>query len=245
MDEWWGKLFASDQWYDVATAIEPERTGAEADLLVRLLELRPGARLLDVPCGPGRHAIELAGRGMRVTGLDITPALLAEARRRAAERNLEIEWIEGDMRAINRDAEFDAAYCFFGSFGYFDHAGNVEFLNSVARSLRPGARFLIDTHVAESLLPKLQPRGFTRQAGMIITEERRYDHAAGCINVVWTFLRDGHPARTSESSMMIYTYRELAAMLRDAGFGTVEGYDTSTGRPFAFGASRLAIVAQR
>src|SRR5574340_332418 len=129
---WYETFFqgvALEFWNQVTT---PEQTRAEADFLERKLGPGPGARILDVPCGSGRHAVELAARGYRVCGIDIAPENIADARRRAGARGVSAAFERGDMRRLPRPGEFDGAYCFGNSFGYLDHQGNREFLAAVS-----------------------------------------------------------------------------------------------------------------
>src|SRR5215211_8756747 len=90
--------FDEDYLYFYEDLLSPERTAAEVDLIWKLLELEPGLELLDLACGHGRIANPLAERGVRVTGLDATPLFLELARADAAERGVEVEYVEGDMR---------------------------------------------------------------------------------------------------------------------------------------------------
>ncbi len=158
--EWWERFF-SGPWLDVQRQIRTEEeTCNEADFIQKLLQLAPQAKVLDVPCGEGRLSLEMASRGYQVTGVDITLPLLDDARRKATERQLNIVWEHRDMRDLPCQEEFDGAFCFWGSFGYFDEQGNADFLKAVCRALKPGARFLVDTHIAETLLPIFQERGW-------------------------------------------------------------------------------------
>ncbi len=88
---------------------ERRRVGApaEIDRLLALLEVPSGAAVLDLCCGPGRHAIELARRGQRVTGVDMTPSYLEAAAKAATAEGLDIELVEGDMRTFERPLAFD------------------------------------------------------------------------------------------------------------------------------------------
>src|SRR5579875_3067211 len=95
---WWTTFFegpAVDFWLRATTNLP---TKDEAAFLADALGLTPGARVLDVPCGGGRHALELAAQGCRVTGVDISADFLDAARALAAERALAIDWEERDMR---------------------------------------------------------------------------------------------------------------------------------------------------
>ncbi len=132
---------ALDAWRRI---LNPEMTRTEVDFLERALSVDSGSQILDIPCGNGRHAIELAGRGYNMTGLDLSDEFIAEARHATP---LPVRsWV----------SEFDGAYCFGNSFNYLTWEETRQFLAAMARSLKPGARFVVDTGMAaESLLPSL------------------------------------------------------------------------------------------
>ena len=109
-----------------------------ADFLAAQLQIESGMSVLDVPCGNGRHAVELARCGIHMTGVDLSAGFVAEARARVPE----IEWVQGDMRELPWKSRFDAAYCWGNSFAYFDHDNCCRFLEAVARALKAGGRQL-------------------------------------------------------------------------------------------------------
>src|ERR1700738_5588386 len=117
--EWWRSWFGPSYLalYDGFLA---ERTPVEIDRLEVLLALRPPQRILDLPCGQGRHAIELARRGYEVTGVDLSPYLLGVARERAYASGVKVRWLEGDMREALPGETFDLILNLFTSLGYFD-----------------------------------------------------------------------------------------------------------------------------
>src|SRR5689334_3318427 len=78
---------------------------------------RDKGRVLDLACGPGRHSVAFARRGFRVTGVDRSPFLLERARANARDADVDVEWIESDMRDFRRPDAFDLAICLFTSFG--------------------------------------------------------------------------------------------------------------------------------
>ena len=241
---WWGTLFLGD-WLAVRFQLRgEEQTASEAATIERLLGLAPPARLLDVPFGDGRLALALAARGFRVTGVDLTAPLLRRARERAAAREVELELEQRDMRDLPWREAFEAAICFWGSFGYFDDEGNLEFARALCATLRPGGAFLVQTHVAETLFPQFQERGWQRAGELLVLEERRYDHRAGRVDAEWTFLADGRRSQ-EHSSIRLYTYRELCRVLLDAGFASCEGFAADGEEPFALGSRSLLLVARR
>lgn len=242
--EWWTEFF-SGLWLDVQRrAMSEEATRTEADFIHKLLQLQPGFRVLDVPCGNGRLSIELASRGCYVTGVDITGPLLEDAQRKATERGLALTLDQRDMRDLPWEAEFDAAFCFWWSFGFFDDTNNAAFLRAVSRILKPGGRFLVDTHIAETILPGFQERGWTRVGETMVLEERRYDQIQSRLELEWTLIEDGKVVKCP-SSFRIYTYRELCQLLREAGFTDFEGYDKFSQATFRLGSRMLALVAKK
>ncbi len=234
-------------------AIPPALTVQEARFLEQALEVSPGAKLLDVPCGHGRHAIELARRGYRVTGVDLSLDALGRARESAAAANLNIDWQIGDMRHLSRLelplGAFDAAYCFGNSFGYLDDAGVAVFLSNLAQLLKPGGRVAIDTGVAaESILPTLLALGsyarrWHRFEDIVVLSEARYVAEASRLDIDYTFIHKGS-IETRPSSSYVFTAADLSRMLSRAGFDLTAMNGGFSGEPFQLG-SRLVITARR
>ena len=135
------ELFDDDYLYFYADQISAG-SDTDAELVWRLLELEPGLRVLDVPCGEGRISGRLAGMGCEVVGVDYTEAWVELARKQYPGATFEV----ADMRSLAYDQEFDAVVNWFTSFGYFDPQTNDDVLARFARALRPGGRLLIELH---------------------------------------------------------------------------------------------------
>ena len=243
-DEWWKDFFGGlvvDFW---RAAITPETTRAEADFLANSLRLAPGMRVLDVPCGDGRLALELAARGCRVTGVDISPDFLAAARTSAKERGLNVEWRQSDMRDLPWQGEFDAACCAGSSFGFFDDEGNAAFVAAVARTLVPGGRFFGDFKAAESVLPSFRESYEMPVGDIVFAAKNSYDPAAGTMENLYTVTR-GELTETKRAVHRIYTCREIFRLLTDAGFGNLETCGSVGGEPYRLGSPRLFVVATK
>jgi SAM-dependent methyltransferase len=242
--EWYKDFFrgvALDVWRG---AVPPEQTRAEADFLERALELFPGARLLDVPCGNGRHSLELASRGYRTTGVDIAEEFVREAQSRAAS-GLQAEFLLSDMRHLPWQSEFDGAFCFGNSFGYTEHRGTVDFLSALSRTLKRGSRFALETGLAaESILPKLQERGWMQVGNILFLSARRYEAAESRLYMQYTFVREGNQ-ETREASQQVYTVAEIQRLLEQAGLGTLALYGSLDRQPYQVGSPRLILVAEK
>ncbi len=120
----------------------------EVDFLIEHLGLAPGQSILDLGCGTGRHAIELARRGYAVTGLDLSAGMLAQARAKALQADVQIEWIQDDATKFVLEPRFEAVICLCeGSFGLLTAADDpneqpLAILRNVHHALKPGGRTL-------------------------------------------------------------------------------------------------------
>ena len=228
--DWWNDFFegpAVSMWLQ---AVGPDATDREAERLARLLavpagraglETGPhvfgaGAEVLDVPCGGGRIALALAGRGYRMTGVDWSAEFLSHAR--AADAAGEVTWERRDMRDLPWRARFDGAVCVGNSFGYLDDGGNVAFLQAVRSALKPGARFVLETPmVLENVLGHIQQRPWWKAGDVYLLVENHYDHASSRLEIEYTFVSNGE-VHVRRGSHRAYSYRELVQLLIGTGF---------------------------
>ena len=218
----------------------------EVDFLVKALAPPPGATLLDIPCGSARHSIELARRGFRMTGIDLSADFLKAARVLAAEANVQVDLRDADMRnpSLAPDA-FDGAFCFGNSFPYLDRTGAIAFLTAISRAIRPGGRLVIDTGcAAESILPTLLPQRWHRFDDIIVMSKANYIASASRLDIDYTFIRGGQ-IETRPSSSYVFTVAELTRMLADAGFQVVSLAGGFAGERYDLGSPRLVLTSQR
>ena len=243
-EEWWSTFF-SNLWLDVQRQVKSrEQSDREAEFVERALDLERASSILDAPCGVGRLSIALARRGHHVHGIDLTEPFVEDARRAAASETLSLTFECRDMRDLPGEDRFDAAICWWGSFGYFDDEGNQDFLARAHRSLRPGGNLLIDTHVAETLLPVMSESSWKRVDDIIVLEKRVFDPWQSRTETEWTFIR-GQEQYTNHTSIRLYTLREMVAELRRAGFDNIQVYGSLDGGPFALGSKRAYFVATK
>jgi SAM-dependent methyltransferase len=245
--EWWRPFFEGAFGQLQVGGIKDADAHQETDQLLACSGLSPGAKVLDAPTGAGRIAIELARRGFEVTGVDFNPNVIAKATATAAANQLPIDFRIADIRQLNFQAEFDAALSWWGSYGYFDAAGNAAYLDGLARSLRSGGKLVIDTQIAEVFYRIFAERRWaeweTDSETIRLLEQARFELETGRVITEWTILsRTGE--RRITSSIYVPTYRELVAQLRELGFAEFHAYNRFSGARFQLGSeTRVCLVA--
>jgi SAM-dependent methyltransferase len=163
----------STTWFELfATPIDPAQTEHEIAFVARWLPQPDYTTVLDVCCGPGRHARALAKIGYRVTGVDTNAAALAAASRDSGDT---LVYIQRDMRDLKSlPGSFDAVVCLWQSFGYYDAETNAAVLAQIAGKLRPGGRFILDIYYRDFFERNQGGRSFER-GGIPVTETKRMD----------------------------------------------------------------------
>lgn len=239
-DRFWERTapfqFAEQRW-----AAAPE----EVEKALALLKLEGGAAVLDLCCGPGRHSLELARRGFRVTGVDRTARFLEEARRRAEGEGLAIEFVQGDMRTFHRPEAFDAVINLFTSFGYFDDPEeDRQVLENVYASLKPNGKLLLDVMGKEVLARIFRERDWFEQDGALFLEERKLLEGWSRIETRWIIVRDGKREEFT-LKLRLYSGAELRALLRKVGFRRVELFGNLDGKPYDQNARRLVALTEK
>jgi SAM-dependent methyltransferase len=243
--KWYHEFFEGPMVEFWQRVVPAEQTAAEIGGMLALLSLPECGRVLDMPCGCGRHALELAACGYQVHGVDISQVSIARARQQARQRNLSIEFTIGDMECFVAEAPYDAAICLGNSFGYLEHAANERFLRGVASSLKPGCRFLLDcSAVAESLLPNYE-EAFAIPAGDMTMEiENRYDAEQSRLHTRFSFLQNGE-RQTFPGSQAIYTSGEVGRLLEHAGLHVLARFSALDGTSYHLKDQRLYLLAER
>lgn len=209
----------------------------------------PGDFVLDLPCGVGRHAVELAKCHVNVTGVDRYQPYLVEAEKAASAQNVQLELIREDMRKFVREAYFDAVINMYTSFGYFEsHADEMRTLSNFFQSLKPGGQLLMEMAGKEVIAMNFQKRAWfpIDDRGSVVLEEREIVDHWRRIRTRWTYF----PANSNDrfertSDIRMFSAGELIMMLEQTGFVDCQVFGTLKGAPYDNKAKRLIVKARK
>ena len=202
--------------------------------------------VLDLCCGPGRHSLALAKRGLQVTAVDLSEFLLRKAKEEATKLNLEIEFVMDDMRHFVRSDSFSLALNMFTSFGYFDDKeDDLKALRNVYQSLKPEGAILIDIFGKEPLARRYQAT-ISTECGDGVTLIQRHEICEDwtrCRNE-WILVKD-ETARTFNFQTRLYSGQEIKDILLRAGFEEVKVFGDLDGNKYGVDADRLIAVGRK
>lgn len=217
----------------------------QVDKILKLVGFRPGA-VLDLACGPGRHAVALARRGIKVTAVDLTEFLLCKARERASEAGVEVEFVREDMRRFVRPGAFDLALSMFSSFGYFgDRREDLLVLQNLRESLKPGGACLIDVPGKEMLGRQAQSARVVEQPnGVLFVEWSEILDDWTRVRTQWILIKEGQ-ARAFRFQLTIYSGQELKDLLVRAEFAEVTLFGDLDGSRYGPHADRLIALGRK
>ncbi len=241
----WTEDFFTGFWSAMQKAAPMADVAAEeARVLRRILKLRKGSRVADVPCGDGRISLELARAGCRVVGVDACEPSVRRARRQFRKAGLPGTFHHGDMRDLGLPREFNAVVNWWGSFGYFDDDTNLRVLRGFADILVPGGRVLIDQVNRERVLRQFLKMVSFENFGVKVTTRNSWDAKRQRINGAWLFERGGKRTHR-RSSIRLYTPSQMEVLMESAGLTLEFICDGKTGLPFTRGSRRMSAVGRK
>ncbi|HET7875400.1 MAG TPA: class I SAM-dependent methyltransferase [Methylomirabilota bacterium] len=238
------KRFFEESWPKISQGFESEAE-AESEIAWILSHVRPPAagRVLDAPCGFGRHALALARRGFPVTGVDLSETELNRASERALAAGVTLTLVQQDMRDMEFTGEFDLALNLFSSIGYFSDDEDRLLLDRFCTALRSGGSFVLDTRNRDHFIRNFAlEETYSLPAGTVRIKNS-IDLKTSRVHGEW-WLEDGN-RRLGDTEFRLYSAHELYRMLRPERWSAVELFGGLDGRPFDLDSPRLVIVATK
>lgn len=210
-----------------------ERTAQEIDFVEAVLDLSPGARVLDIGCGFGRHSIELARRGYAVTGLDPAAAMIAAARKNARQAGVAVEWRQEPAEFFAADALFDAAICLFTTLGQTSGQGdNRQLLSRVHTALKPGGQILVEVPQRETAVRQLRSAEKFGTGEHYTAITRQFDEQEKTITEIF-HLVSPETTRVYRLQYRLFSHPELVDLLKTNGFMIQDSFGEYGRRPLA------------
>ncbi len=244
--EWWRDYFDGQYLLEYEPIFSLERDRQEVSRLIELLELPVGARILDVPCGQGRHAHLLAEAGFDVDGLDYSKHLLERARARGTGKSL--RYTQGDMRKLpgRWSGRFDAVVNLFTSFGFFtDPADDARVIAEFARALKPGGVLVWHGGNRDGVMARFLARDWwTTEDGTLVAHERSFDPLSGLLTIRSTF-RGPNVSGEREHAIRLYTATRLAELMAQAGLIVEQCLDAFEARPLRRTSGEMLLLARK
>jgi len=227
------------------------RVTQEVSGVIKLCNLKKGDKILDAPCGYGRHSLGLALRGFGVTGVDINKEHLGIGRKSLKKLKLvNADFYRRDIRKLNFKNKYDAVINMFYSFGFFDDfIDDMKTLENFYRVLRKGGKFLMHTFIT---LPKIENGDYKKRdirtlvTGNKLELFREYDYKTKREFGEWSLVtKNGKKHKLAPYSMRIYTDIEYIGMCTKVGFSKIDVYGGWKGEKYKDSSELMIVVATK
>jgi SAM-dependent methyltransferase len=249
MHEWWRDYRCHFGKLDESSPILTDRSDARTALLSILqhVGLEEGSQILDLCCGPGRYATELAKMGFEVVGIDINEDYVALAQKLVEQERVSPEIIVGDMREISYVDRFDAVINVGTSFGFFEtDAENQLVVELIARALKPGGRFLLEMGNRDYFLKNFEAARSRENPGGSVTQvQRTFDYERSRMDTTFRKSSNGELVEAWAHSWRAYTLAEVASLLSHADLELVDTFGGWQSEPYDVDAPRMAVISKK
>lgn len=244
MDDVANMFSVDDYMYFYSDYLTHERSNSETAYAVRLLEMDRPMDVLDLACGFGRIANRLALLGHKVTGVEYQEGFLAIARADARRNRLNVDYRQGDMRAIDFQAQFDRVLMMFNSFGYFPEEENLLVLQKVSRALRPDGLLGFDIANRDGLLNDFHAHYVSEKDDNLLINRFSFDVLTGRLHNQRIIIRDGQ-RKDRPFSIRLYSVTEMRSVLAQVGLEMQAVYAEWDGSPLQMDSPAMVVVAKK
>lgn len=221
------------------------RTQAEVEFIDSTLNLRPGAKVLDLLCGYGRHAILLGKLNYQVVGIETSPYLMDVGLKKIEEAKLKdkITLLKINPLEINFTNEFDAVINMYTSFGFYENdEQNFTLIQKSYNMLKPGGKFLLDLVNRERVMSLQPTKNWEEKEGFFVLEAYNFDHLRGRAITRRIILSNGL-RKEGYISIRLYTLAELKNSLENVGFKVAKVYGDYDGSLYTSQSPRMIPLA--
>ena len=226
-------------------AVTSEATRKEIDFISSIVSVAGECKILDIPCGFGRHSLEFASQGYKVTSLDISIDYIDRLKQQAKSRGLTVEALQMNMLDFQVKDFFDLTLCLGNSFNYFTHEMMRRFVGVLSASLKRGGSLIVNTgSLAECIFPNQERQNWMEVGDIIFLMDHEYDCVNGFLKTEMQFIRNGRIEKRT-AYHFIYTLAEIVRLLEDAGMQMKAAYGDLEGSAFELGCGQVYIHAMK
>lgn len=252
MSDWWKSFFDDDYLRIWTQVLTDEASAKQASDLWAMLDLAPGCRILDAPCGWGRLSRALALSGAHVLGVDQSEVQIAEAeRRRGALPAERLRYLCHDLRGPLPESDFDVALNIYTSFGYGTEEDDLALFRTMRDAIRPGGRVVVETNHRDLMcayIARGSKASMRLPDGTLFYDDASFDAISGILNMHW-YWSGPNGSGEKRAQWRCYTPTQIVALLERAGLRFVGAYAGLSKTPYAASApdagGRLAVICQR
>lgn len=240
----WTDEFFGEEIAEFHRSIGPDFTARQVEFVLKRTGVPRGARILDVCCGEGRHALELSRRGYAVVGIDSNKDYLSRARHLARDESLPVEFVQMDARELLFGPRFELAINLWTSFGYYDDQTNASILQRMWRSLVSGGKIFMEMDNRDNLMGhSMSTTQWRIDDRVTIVQEHNFDYSTSVNRSTWTFIRDGRVIKKFPYFIRVYSCHEIISLLKRTGFGSIEVFGDLKGNPISCDSSMIRVLA--
>lgn len=221
-------------------------TQAEVDFILEIAELKRDDKVLDIMCGYGRHALELARRKIQVTAIDNLQDYIDEIKITAEKENLSIHAFPADILHAKLEDVYDAAICMGNSFAFFNREDAIAILKNISNHLKPGGVFIINSWmIAEIAIKHFREKDWHYAGEYKCLLDYKFCFHPSRIESEQTIIAPDGTIETAKGIDYIFTLDQLEEMFNEAGLKTKELYSTPRKRRFSLGDGHIYIVVEK
>jgi 2-polyprenyl-3-methyl-5-hydroxy-6-metoxy-1,4-benzoquinol methylase len=239
--------FFDGYYKDIWRQFFPEKTTrAEVDFIINEAGLQSGNHVLDIMCGYGRHSLDLAERGIKVTAVDNLPDYINEISEKIKSKDLSIQALCEDVLEMDLDQHYDAVICMGNSLQFFNEEEIVRLLSNISDHLKPNGKFFINTwSIAEIAMKNIQERSWARFGYHLFNTDIKLLFHTTRIEINSLIITDSGQREEKHGIDYIYSISEMETMLNKTGFQLKEIYSIPGKKLFTVGEPRAYIVAEK
>ena len=242
--EWFKDWFNTSEYLDVYRHRDEEDAENLIKLILKNVQVKPGAQVLDMACGTGRHSIILARKNFNVTAFDLSENLLSIGKQSAESEKLSINFIHSDIRDFSSDIKFDLVVNLFTSFGYFEtDEENFSVFQKAYNFLDEGGFFVFDYFNSDFIKQNIVENSREKIEGEEIIQQRTIENSR--VNKKIVITKNGKISEYQESVKM-YSKDELILELNKIGFDIYKTFGDFLGNKFdPLKSPRLIIICNK